>query len=249
MLQHTRVRLSRSLTILIMATAAITRGDDIILSDNLSEVTGGSETAQNTTTLTVSFSTDTTVKRLASAVLLIANPSQTGSAMLSLYSDAGHEPDALLATLDSPSTYPVSLGETTFTGDQVWLDANTTYWLVLEATGGEFEWAWSYSNVGLGTGFLNTWGISNDTSMTWWSINSFPVQLQIIGSTNGGPGDFDEDGDIDFADYESAELCLSGPDVSPDGSCPVGSEIDLDTDSDADLHDLATFMQLYTGTR
>lgn len=60
--------------------------------------------------------------------------------------------------------------------------------------------------------------------------------------------DFDDDGDIDVADFAVFANCLSGPDETtvPDGCTPEQFEdADLDNDSDVDLRDAAVFQRLF----
>jgi hypothetical protein len=61
----------------------------------------------------------------------------------------------------------------------------------------------------------------------------------------GTRGDTENDGDIDFADFEIARDCLFGPDA-PAPTCPC-RVTDFDQDSDNDLHDLAAFQAAFGG--
>jgi hypothetical protein len=57
------------------------------------------------------------------------------------------------------------------------------------------------------------------------------------------PGDCDDDGDVDLADYGDFASCLSGPlDAAPSG-CECSH---FDADSDIDLRDLAEFQVVFT---
>ncbi|MBU0638986.1 MAG: carboxypeptidase-like regulatory domain-containing protein, partial [Planctomycetes bacterium] len=62
----------------------------------------------------------------------------------------------------------------------------------------------------------------------------------------GGPGDMDEDGDIDYYDLNLLMFCTQGPDSFYTGGhfCLNG---DADTDQDIDLADFANFQREYTG--
>ncbi len=58
--------------------------------------------------------------------------------------------------------------------------------------------------------------------------------------------DFDNDGDVDLADYETYFVpCYSGPTTAPGEGCEI---CDVDRDDDVDLVDFATFQQSYTGS-
>lgn len=65
------------------------------------------------------------------------------------------------------------------------------------------------------------------------------------------PGDFDNDGDIDIADYAELADCLSGPDTTPSPTPPTTvqqclSVFDFDADEDIDLQDAASFTNAFT---
>jgi len=59
-----------------------------------------------------------------------------------------------------------------------------------------------------------------------------------------GPGDCDEDGDVDLDDYAFVADCLLGPDAELGDACAC---VDLDGDGDADLADVALFQQGFDG--
>lgn len=58
------------------------------------------------------------------------------------------------------------------------------------------------------------------------------------------PGDLDEDGDVDLADFATWNSCLTGPGVVPDPGCEAA---DLDGDNDVDAADFAAFQEAFTG--
>ncbi len=60
-----------------------------------------------------------------------------------------------------------------------------------------------------------------------------------------GDGDFDSDGDVDFADAQALQLCFRGaPGSLPDPAC---SALDVDGDADVDSVDWVGFLDLVTG--
>lgn len=61
------------------------------------------------------------------------------------------------------------------------------------------------------------------------------------------PGDHDDDGDVDLADYIAFQTCLdaSGPGVTPSGACTQA--FDFDIDHDVDLDDASAFQRMFTG--
>ena len=160
------------------ATPLTASAQDTLLSDNLSATTSSSEAASGSTVLTASFATDDSTYNLTSVTLLLANPS-AGQARLDLYSDGGLEPGSLVASLTPPDSYSDTLAETTFTASDVSLSPNTTYWIVLSADSGEFDWAWTSDNTGNGAGFQHTWGQSDDAAVTWFTSDSFSTQFNV----------------------------------------------------------------------
>lgn len=102
---------------------------------------------------------------------------------------------------------------------------------------------------------------SADGSTLWFTSNRSggvggPDTWRV--SITAGPGDFDEDGDIDLSDYLFLIQCLGGPGVTPDpnGCCkPLSrrgacvSPADLDGDGDVDLSDAIMLMSAFTGPR
>ncbi len=60
------------------------------------------------------------------------------------------------------------------------------------------------------------------------------------------PADFDEDGDVDLADFAKFQMCFNGPNQPPalPGSC---DGVDLDGDGDADLSDFAIYSGCFNG--
>jgi hypothetical protein len=149
-----------------------------VLSDNLSALTNSTEAATGSSWLTASFATDAATYSLTSVTLLLANPI-AGQARLDLYADGTLEPGSLLGTLTPPDSYSSTLDSNTFTASDITLSPNTTYWLVLSADSGEFDWAWTTDNTGNGAGFQRTWGQSDDAGVTWFTIDTFPTQFTV----------------------------------------------------------------------
>lgn len=59
------------------------------------------------------------------------------------------------------------------------------------------------------------------------------------------PGDHDDDGDVDFADFQAFQVCFSGTGVTFDE--PACALADLDADGDVDLGDFKRFQLAITG--
>src|SRR5262249_20214051 len=89
------------------------------------------------------------------------------------------EPGGLVGTLTSPTTYPSSLAPVSFTSAGLPLAANTTYWIVLRALDGQFEWGWTPNNLGDGVGFQGVWGLSTDAAAFWWTQDIYPTQFAV----------------------------------------------------------------------
>jgi hypothetical protein len=178
---------------LLLAAVVLTRAaapavqGQVILSNNLSATTAGTETASGTTWLTASFGTGSTSYTLNSVTLLLANTT-AGQASLSLYSDGTLEPGTALGTLTAPASYSGALANTTFAASGLTLAANTTYWVVLRATSGAIDWAWTSDNTGTGVGFQHTWGSSDDAGSTWFTFDTFPTQFSITATPVPEPG-------------------------------------------------------------
>jgi hypothetical protein len=64
------------------------------------------------------------------------------------------------------------------------------------------------------------------------------------------PGDWDDDGDVDWADFAGFMACLSGPAGRTAGRATQDclTAFDLDDDADIDLADLAGFQLVFTGS-
>ncbi len=101
-------------------------------------------------------------------------------------------------------------------------------------------------------------GISKDTgayrTMFWgFGLESLPtpaVKQELLGRVVNwcragnppGPGDFDNDGDVDLDDFAAWDGCVTGPETPASGECAV---FDLDADTDVDLHDFHALARLY----
>jgi hypothetical protein len=149
-----------------------------ILSDNLSASPSGAEAATGSTWLTASFGTDASQYVLDSITLLLANPT-AGNAEVDVYNDGGLQPGSLIAILAAPALFSTTPAQTTFTANGTTLSANSTYWAVLKATSGQFDWSWTSDNTGAGAGFQGAWGISTDAGATWFTYDVFPLQFSV----------------------------------------------------------------------
>jgi hypothetical protein len=163
------------LTFLLMSAFAVSADT---ISSNLANTTAGTETASGSTWLTASFGTGSSSSSLSDVTLLLSNPT-AGVAELNLYSNGLLQPGSLVGTLTPPESYSSGLSNTTFSSSGLTLSANSTYWIVLKALSGEFDWAWTADNSGTGTGFQGTWGISTDAGGTWYTYAVYPAQFSV----------------------------------------------------------------------
>ena len=61
-------------------------------------------------------------------------------------------------------------------------------------------------------------------------------------------GDFEADGDVDFADYQWVQFCFTGPGDEGGFFLELGcGALDFDDDDDVDVDDLAAFQQVFAG--
>jgi hypothetical protein len=183
---HGRIGVALFALALMGTTPEAASAASVVLSENLSAATGGTEAASGGRWLTASFGTDASSYTLESVTLLLANAS-TGQASLALYTDDGLQPGSLVGTLTSPGSYSNSLTNTTFTASGITLAGNSTYWVVLKAIGGQFDWSWTADNTGSGAGFQHTWGASDDAGATWFTYDIYPTQLSVSATAAAVP--------------------------------------------------------------
>jgi len=96
-----------------------------------------------------------------------------------------------------------------------------------------------------GDGLIDTVDFTIDSIQIFGTDVDATVFIDVIGHNNNGsliylfstPGDFEPDGDVDFADY--AQFASPRPGIGP-GSWP-----DLDGDNDVDLQDLAVLVEYW----
>jgi hypothetical protein len=163
----------------------------IVLSENLSGANAGTEAASGVNWLASSFGTDSSSYTLNSVTLLLQN-SVAGTAEVDIFSDGGEQPGSLVGILTSPAGYTSGfLSNTTFTASGITLRANSTYWVVLRASSGEFDWGWTADDTGNGVGFQDTWSNSFDSGLDWFTYNSSPTQM-LVAATVLGPASVPE---------------------------------------------------------
>ncbi len=172
----------------------------VILSNNLTESTLSEDTISTSHFEAISFATDNNTYSFNSAILLVA-PGVLSSALapaeglvpfpaadipeVDLYTDGGGSgPATLIQTLTPPGSFS-GLAPYTFTGSGIILSPNTTYWVVLKTTSGNFSWAVPTDSVGSGVGFTDTWAFSSGS--TWSVVTGQPDQAEVIGDLVAAP--------------------------------------------------------------
>jgi len=177
----------------IMCIPAVTNASavvnaPVVLSDNLSTSVYAYESVTTTRWVTASFGTDGMSYDLNSVTLQMYLAIE-GVAEADIYTDKSLQPGSLVGVLTSPDSYPTSDANVTFTASGITLNPNSTYWLVLKAISGEFDWAWTMDDAGSGVGFQHTFGHSSDSGKTWdtYDINTgvydiSPLKMRVEGT-------------------------------------------------------------------
>jgi hypothetical protein len=152
------------------------------LSSNLSTNVYFSEPVDGSTWIGAGFTTGPATSTLDDVILWMQQD-VAGSVTLDLYSDIGGRPGDMLGTLTNPSGFSSTFTSTEFAGANLALAANSTYWLVLQSKGGEYEWAYTDNNIGSGLGFTGTWGASDNAGASWLVSDIDPMIMQVDASS------------------------------------------------------------------
>lgn len=158
----------------------------VTLSDNLSQLPNNTESVFGPTWITASFSTDAQNYRLTNATLLLSATAGS-TANLYLFSNSSSQPGSSLGQLSLTSTLSSTQAPVSFSGNNLALVANSTYWLVLQAPTGTVDWAWTDSSVGTGVGFTHTWGATDDAGATWFTVAEQPQMMSVSADAASTP--------------------------------------------------------------
>jgi hypothetical protein len=172
----------------------------IVLSNNLAEPTANADTISTTHWEAISFTTDNNAYTLDTVTLLMelgggaASAADIGALAVAdipevdLYSDNSGSPGSLIAALAAIGTPSFSLQNIDFAGGGNALAANSTYWIVLQATSGVVAWGFPTDDNGTGIGFTDVWGETNDGGGSW-TIHSVdqPDQAEVTADLVGAP--------------------------------------------------------------
>jgi hypothetical protein len=119
---------------------------------------------------------------LDSITLWMYNQPSSGALRLDLFSDQGGRPGSSMGSLVTPtvSTDGLTTEMVTFSGNGLILEPNQTYWAVLSATSlFDFQWMWTRSETGSGTGFTSVWDITHDAGDAWTVFASQPQLMRV----------------------------------------------------------------------
>lgn len=154
------------------------------LSDNLTQPSGYTEVVTPSTYVASSFGTGS-YDSMLKTVDLLANIDPATVPVVSLYSDNSGQPGSYVGQLLSPTSYTNTLQVVAFGGNQLPLAGNSTYWIVAQAASGtgSYEWAYSNTDLGSGSGFQHTWSISYDAGADWFTSNTLPMQMAVQDSS------------------------------------------------------------------
>lgn len=188
--RHLLHKTGLSLLALLIAGPLAVKADTI--SNNLSSTSAGTEAATGDTWLATSFTTAVASTTLDSVTLALGNlTSSSVMAQLAVYADDGlNEPGTEIGVLTTASAYASTLGGVTFSGGNLALSADSTYWIVLSTTTGELDWSYAADDVGSGSGFTDTYSESYDAGSTWYTYASnqsagvYPLQMDVESGTS-----------------------------------------------------------------
>ncbi|MBN1489896.1 MAG: SUMF1/EgtB/PvdO family nonheme iron enzyme [Phycisphaerae bacterium] len=91
-------------------------------------------------------------------------------------------------------------------------------------------------------GVLGHFGVNTLDNYVWAVVDHATVFAPTL---RAAATDFDEDGDVDLADFSLFAACFNGPNRAPAGGCTA--DTDLDGDGDVDLTDFSTFAACFNG--
>ena len=153
----------------------------VVLSDNLFTAVEDEELVAGTRYVSASFSTGGLSAVTLDSITLRLRMDSPGQAQLDLYTDlpgTPGTPDSFIASLIPPGSFPSSLTDTVFGGNNLPLAPSTIYWAVLRATSGDFSWAWTRDLSGSGVGFQGTWGFSDTAGTSWETFDTEAMQMR-----------------------------------------------------------------------
>jgi hypothetical protein len=157
-----------------------------VLSNNLDQAVSYTELVDPSTTIAASFGTGSQASTLSDVQMLIQLDGQVSPAV-SLYSDQAGQPGSSIGSLSllQPLTGQ-GLETALFSGQNLALSPNSTYWVVAQAASSSYEWAYTDSNLGSGSGFQHAWGVSLDNG-AWFVSDIEPMMMSVEDSSVATP--------------------------------------------------------------
>ena len=130
-----------------------------------------------------SFATDGQAYKLTSIDLLLGALAGAPSLVAELHADAAGSPGSTLARYLLAGIGAGAPALFTMPGSFLDLSANTTYWIVLGATGrGSFGWAYAEGNSQAGPGSIGAYRYSSDAGGSWGGAgtdNPYNVRINV----------------------------------------------------------------------
>lgn len=169
-----------------------------VLSNNISNLLGGSDTVQGTNLVACPFYGEGYTVEQVTLMLKAASDEGPPSAQMAIFSDvpsvtpvpgrALTKPGIPVGFMTSPESFEL-LGlfpvPTVFTGSErpVSLISGEKFWVVLKALNGTFNWGWTNDENGVGIiGFVAEYAYSADDGVTWTSYLNSPELMKVEGS-------------------------------------------------------------------
>jgi hypothetical protein len=181
-----KVRAATLLTVLSVLGAEFfasgTARAQTVIFDNLNNGNNGYRGVSSTSWDAQRFNSDSTNLFLVSLTLNLSTQPGSGTAFLSLYSDAAGHPGAQIANL---FTGVPGSGNVTFGNLSQPLSPNTNYWLVLGTNGGTLNLGWGVTSTltGTGSGFQTTAASTSNSGTNWSVFGDAPYQTRITANT------------------------------------------------------------------
>lgn len=173
---------------LILSHVSIASAVDVVIYDNLGNLSAGSYTSNTSLWQAQKFKTGSQLYSLSSVTLSMFRTVGTGEAKVQIYSNSGSNfPGSALYTLTSPGSYSddPNLTPTTFTAAAPGfnLAANSDYWVVLKSADGAtaFNWSLTDDDSGTGNGFTTDWAVLDpNLQPDWYGGDTSPFQMRVI---------------------------------------------------------------------
>lgn len=150
-----------------------------VIFDNVNNEISGVEPVYPPRVAAQTIQTDSQSRLLESVTLLMSNP-VAGNAVVDIHEGSLWEPLVWLGEFSPITAFPADLSLVVFEGSTpLLLLPNSTYWISLRAGSGDFNWAWTADNSGMGPAFSLTHGTSDVGCDGWYPYNNYPMQMSV----------------------------------------------------------------------